>query len=509
VTRQLEAEICGTARAKKFVVLPLPLLLLLLVGGGSFIFGKVKLIVNEPLQGKREGSLDSQLALAICNCTPPLAILLMKRFFSENAVRIKELLTRPAHLQPRIYRTKEILALQPKAEYRIPQVKPFESFEEIPGISAEFLQCLQERGWQRPTQLQGSFLYHFFGAKTSDLLMKGSPGSGKSIGYLIALMSTLRMSTLKQPCTAAIRHLILVPTEQLQKQLIETLASLSSSNQDQSAQQILVTQPDSLSVKLAQGLFNWRALETVVLDEADALIKPLKRYSTFAQKRSRYQHPVPTLQLLSQLWSLFRGDRIRRDLRPRLVVCSATLDKGTKHDLTESKITHEGGRACVSIDLPETEGTRVKHHKHLLLSDAQNVDELITKLAIPLQQRGDGKKVAILLPAEQSKIGLISLLKQRFVGVSFGLLSEGWQGDVEVLVGSDVDVRGLNIPDLQHVIILDLPRSLSLFKHMAGRVGRSFNPDGTVWTLLGTAQDYEKYSSMMSQLGLTSLPVCE
>ena len=394
-----------------------------------------------------------------------------------------------------------MLALKEKVQYRIPQVKPYESFEEIPGIPVDLLQSLKRHGFLKPTQLQGNLLYHYFGAGKTDLMVRGWPGSGKSVGYLIALMAKTGDQVLGHHLP---RHLVLVPTEQLQLQLQETLKSFNASSNDA----ILVAQPDAIALKLAQGTFNWKGLETIVLDEADALIKPLKRHSTATQKRSRIQHPVPTLQLLTQLWSLFRADPVRKGLRPRLVVCSATLNRGTKDSLMQAGITHDSGRACISIDIPEKERERVSRHKHLLLSDSESVDELIEKLKIPLLKRS-GKK-AILLPADQSKIGMISLLKERFGGeLKFGLLSEGWQEDVDVLVGSDVDVRGLNIPDLQHVIILDLPRSATHFTHMAGRVGRNFNPEGTVWTILGTAKDYERYSSMLSQLGILSLPVAE
>lgn len=432
----------------------------------------------------------------------------MKRFFSQ-IVRVRELLDERKVLKP-----KEFLALRENERYRMPQVKPYESFEEVPRIDAQLLQRIQGHGLVKPTSLQGSLLYHFFTARKSDLLLKGCPGSGKSIGYLIALLA-------QKGQTDKTRHLVLVPTEQLRLQLLEAIKAFSPLNHSI----IHVDQPESFALKLAQGFFNWQSLETVVLDEADALVKPLKKYSTSAQKRSRSQHPVPTIQLLSQLWALFRQDSIRKELRPRLLICSATLNRGTKHALTEAGIVHEGGRSCISIDIPEKEdetleneiieksekeGERVKQrsYKHLLLRDPQSVDELIRKLKIPLQGLGD-QCALILLPAEQSKFGLISLLQGSFPGVRFGLLSEGLKEGVNVLVGSDVDVRGLNIPRLQSVIILDLPRSSAHFTHIAGRVGRSFNPFGTVWTILGTAKDYQKYLSMMSQLNLLSLPVTE
>lgn len=509
----------------------------------------------------------------------------MKRLFSSSS----------------IVRVQELLSLRPKERFAIPQTSSssssaFESFEEIPSADADrtasVLTRLRALNFQQPTPLQARLLHHFFTARGADLLVKGEPGSGKSIGYLIALaaLSSLGIgssigssssigsnSNNYNNNTQNIRHLVLVPTEQLAAQLRDFVSALllptadvvssrhspsaSSASVAQSApltrsipsahsthatpstssihsipsahsihstHSILITQPDALSVKLAQGEFDWRSLETVVLDEADALIKPLKRHATAAQKRNRAHHPVPAVQLLRQLWSLFRGDPLRKDLRPRLVVCSATLNKGTRHDLTAAGILLEGGRSCISINLsiPNKESRSQKeqeqkqpssplsqpcrYYKHLLLSDPDSVDELIAKLSAPLnqllQEQGGGAVAMILLPAAQSKVGLISLLRQHFPDLRFGLLSDGWREGVDVFVGSDVDVRGLNIPGLQHVIILDLPRSPAHFTHMAGRVGRSFNPQGTVWTVLGTAKDYEKYTTMMAQLGHLSLP---
>src|SRR5690625_6070418 len=63
----------------------------------------------------------------------------------------------------------------------------------------------------------------------------------------------------------------------------------------------------------------------------------------------------------------------------------------------------------------------------------------------------------------------MSCLSQRFIHYPY-----------TTLFRSDVAARGLDIPDLSHVIHMDLPKETTQFVHRSGRTGRLGAESGTV-----------------------------
>jgi len=47
------------------------------------------------------------------------------------------------------------------------------------------------------------------------------------------------------------------------------------------------------------------------------------------------------------------------------------------------------------------------------------------------------------------------------------------QGSLSFLVTTDLAARGLDIPDISHIISLDLPEEINAYVHRAGRTGRA------------------------------------
>src|SRR5690606_30128853 len=47
------------------------------------------------------------------------------------------------------------------------------------------------------------------------------------------------------------------------------------------------------------------------------------------------------------------------------------------------------------------------------------------------------------------------------------------EGDVNVLLATDVAARGIDVPDISHVINFDLPRSADVYLHRIGRTARA------------------------------------
>ena len=58
-------------------------------------------------------------------------------------------------------------------------------------------------------------------------------------------------------------------------------------------------------------------------------------------------------------------------------------------------------------------------------------------------------------------------------------------GQIEIVVGNEETVRGLDFKELDHVYLMEVPKDVDEYLHLAGRVGRQGRP-GTATTMVST-----------------------
>ena len=85
-----------------------------------------------------------------------------------------------------------------------------------------------------------------------------------------------------------------------------------------------------------------------------------------------------------------------------------------------------------------------------------------------------------------------------------GNLEKFRQGEVKILVGTDIAARGLDIPEIDHVILFDFPMNPIDYIHRAGRCGRA-GRKGTVTSIL-TKKDYTLAHAIQSAIS-QGLPI--
>lgn len=408
----------------------------------------------------------------------------------------------------------------------------FENFEEIPVLSVDLLTQMNNNGIFKPTEIQMSMLGHFFASLRSDLLIKSHPGSGKSLGYVIMLLakyyeSKVAVKIVPKEISSKIncKYLIIVPSELLAKQLLNWIQTLSKNQEISSilcetfenivdGSDFLVTTPEAYRIKMARGLIDLKRLEVIVLDEADALVKPLKRFASVKQKEMRAKHPVTSMLLLTEIMKTFGSNKLLN--RPRMIVSSATLNNLTRQQLISTGIIKdsiflEDKRPIITRNENLNPVESKVQHYHALMKDQDDPNELV-KLIHGIVSKNSGKLGVIFIPASQSKLGLSGLLQSspEFTDISIELMcNRRVHSNDQLLIASDIDCRGIDIPQLSYVIILDLPNNTESFIHMAGRVGRTGQSLGNVYTILGTVEDFNRFSSLLNQINLTTIPFSE
>ena len=62
-------------------------------------------------------------------------------------------------------------------------------------------------------------------------------------------------------------------------------------------------------------------------------------------------------------------------------------------------------------------------------------------------------------------------------------LTQFRNGEIDIVVGTEETVRGLDFRNLDHVYLMEVPKNVDEYLHLAGRVGRQGRP-GTATTLV-------------------------
>ena len=77
-------------------------------------------------------------------------------------------------------------------------------------------------------------------------------------------------------------------------------------------------------------------------------------------------------------------------------------------------------------------------------------------------------------------------------------------GKCKILITSDLGARGLDIPDITHIIQMDLPEDDDFFIHRAGRTARAGKSGINV--VIGDEFELRRYAALEKKFGLTVYP---
>ena len=196
-------------------------------------------------------------------------------------------------------------------------------------------------------------------------------------------------------------------------------------------------------------------------------------------------------------------------MRPRLLLTSATLNRLTRKDLERERIINKD--ALFFKDTQEGVTTcpvAIKHFHRLV--DAENPVDLLFTLQ-DIHTRHKGQAGIAFLPQDKSKQNFSGWLEGHKIDFACSYLQDNSCPHPDtLLIGSDNDARGIDLPDVRYVIILDPPSTPTSYLHMAGRVGRVGQGSGgelhAVYTILGQASDLEIHTTRLSLIKLASIP---
>ncbi|UOF00107.1 DEAD/DEAH box helicase [Bdellovibrio reynosensis] len=339
----------------------------------------------------------------------------------------------------------------------------FEKFH----LSEDLVRNLNDNGFFRTTDIQYKAIPSIM--KGEDVLAIAQTGTGKTAAFAIPIINEIH-SNKSSKRSLGIKCLVMVPTRELAQQIGEVFNRLSKHTKvkpfavfggvEQDAQikkledgiDILIATPGRMFDLISQGFIDISHIETLVLDEADHMLD---------------------LGFIEDIESIKR--KITR--RHQTLFFSATINPEIKK-LAFSQVRSNAIRIQVSPEDPVS-----KNVAHFVMF--VEMDDKRFFLAEYLKQNEEGKFIIfvrtrvraerVAKALERAEIQSLTIHGGNDQADRAEVMKAFRNGDCKVLIATDVSARGIDIPDVTHVINYDLPEKPENYVHRIGRTGRGFN----------------------------------
>ncbi len=331
----------------------------------------------------------------------------------------------------------------------------FDSFSFHPRIA----DGIKRLGYEKPTPIQEQAMGPVLEGR--DLMGLAETGTGKTAAFVLPLSQRL----LDGP-RGRIRALVLAPTRELAQQTHEVLTIVGKDTKLRSATvyggvgyepqinklrngvEFVVACPGRLLDLVERGAADLSHVEVVVLDEADRMLD-----MGFLPDIRRILKLLPRERQTLLFTATMPPDieRLARDFMRSPVMVHVGRQgpvQGVSHSLYPVAAHLKGALLIELLKHRETGPvlvfTRTKH--------------AAARLADRLQR--NGFKAACLQ-------GDMSQSRRQAAMDGFR------HGDITILVATDIAARGIDVPDISHVVNFDMPDTIDAYTHRVGRTARA------------------------------------
>jgi ATP-dependent RNA helicase RhlE len=327
------------------------------------------------------------------------------------------------------------------------------------GTSKPVVDALSARSITQPFPVQEMVVRDALAGR--DLLVQSPTGSGKTLAFGIPMVDLIR------PEGEGPRALVLAPTRELANQIVTELTTLAKARRLKIAAvyggvgmgpqiaaarraDILVATPGRLEDLIGRGAVSLKRIRLLVLDEADRMLD-----MGFRPAVDRIVAQTP-------------ADR-------QTLFFSATLE-GAAGKVAAS-YTREA-RSHTHAE-PEHKEANIEHRFLPVDSQGAKLEHLVSHLST-----ADAGRSLVFVRTKRGADRLVKRLRSRQVNAVAmhgdksqsqreRALARFERGEVMTLVATDVASRGIDIPDVAHVINYDAPADREAYVHRVGRTGRA------------------------------------
>jgi len=343
-------------------------------------------------------------------------------------------------------------------------IKFYMTFKEL-EIIEPILDALRAEGYTTPTPIQEQSIPILLQGK--DLLGCAQTGTGKTAAFAIPILQFLYLDRQKNHGPRKIKTLIITPTRELAIQIGESFSTYGKFTEvrntvifggvKQNPQtdalrrgvDVLVATPGRLLDLMDQGYISLKDIEYFVLDEADHMLD-----MGFIHDIKKIIAKLPT-----ERQSLF---------------FSATMPP----DIVDLSRKILGNFEKVTVKPEQTTAEKVeqalyfvsKKNKPKLLVHLLKTETVDSALIFSRTKHGADKIVKIL---EKAGIPASAIHGNKSQNARQRALGDFKNGDLNILIATDIAARGIDIEELSHVINYDLPNIPETYIHRIGRTGRA------------------------------------
>ncbi|MDB1124832.1 ATP-dependent RNA helicase SrmB [Vibrio sp. kj40-1] len=341
-------------------------------------------------------------------------------------------------------------------------------------LDENLVEAITDMGFERPTQIQAEAIPHALDGR--DILASAPTGTGKTAAFVLPALQFLQDFPRRRAGPA--RVLILTPTRELAMQVADQARELAKNTnlniititggvmyQDHAdilakTQDIVVATPGRLMEYIDAEKFDCRAIEWLILDEADRMLD-----MGFA--------PVV--------------DRLAGECRWRkqTLLFSATLEGKGVEGFTEDLLKEP---AKIEADPSRRERKKITQWYHRA-DTLKHKNDLLKHILTE-----DAEHAIVFVKTRERLADVRSLLESAQIPCSWiqgempqdrrnNAIRRFREGEVHVLIATDVAARGIDLPDVSHVINYDLPRTADVYIHRIGRTARA-GKKGTAISLI-------------------------
>ncbi len=370
--------------------------------------------------------------------------------------------------------------------------KPTSSFEDF-KLNRQLLNAIEEKGYRHPTPIQQKAIPLILAGH--DLMGIAQTGTGKTAAFVLPLLMKVKYAQDKAP-----RALILAPTKELVLQIEENVKTYSKYSDIRhialyggvgpktqieelnNGVDLIVATPGRFLDIYLRGEINTKLIKTLILDEADKMMD---------------MGFMPQIRKVLEVIPVKRQNLLFSATMPERVV---TL---SEEFLEYPEVIEVAPQATTADTITQ------------ILYKVPNIKTKLNFLLQLLEEREIFNRVMIFTKTKVIADSIFKYLSRKDQGVirvihsnkgqnsRINAVEEFKEGNVRILVATDVASRGLDVSMVSHVINFDVPTHYEDYVHRIGRTGRANNV-GTAITFCNEAEVY--HVKKIEQLIRTPIP---
>ncbi len=369
------------------------------------------------------------------------------------------------------------------------------------ALDPRVLQAIADTGYEAPTPIQAQAIPHALEGR--DVLGIAQTGTGKTASFTLPMITRLGRGRARARMP---RSLVLAPTRELAAQVAENfdtyakhtkltkallIGGVAFGEQDKLIDRgvdVLIATPGRLLDHFERGKLLLTGVEIMVVDEADRMLD---------------MGFIPDIERIFQLTPFTR----------QTLFFSATMAPEIER-ITNAFLTNPA-----KVEVARQNSTSATIEQQLIEFTPTRKDRSFTEkravLRSLIKREGDSCTNAIIFCNRKMDVDVVtkSLKAHGFdAGAIHGDLEQSLRtktldafrdGQLQLLVASDVAARGLDVPSVSHVFNFDIPTHPEDYVHRIGRTGRAGRA-GKAFTIV-TPSD-EKYLTNIESLVKQQIP---